>query len=209
MPRLANLARTGLTLVRTELVTPTCSKRRLGNRICTVPQLAVVTLFAMGAAHAAEQMAPLTVIHDAGRTVSISTYLEVLPTQTDSAIAEPQPSALNFSPAIAFPIHTASMSPGRLAANRTVALRLALPNPIFLLGTDPLSHDWLARNRTRLLEIGATGMVIEASSWEALRQIQRVAGGLPMSAACADELGELLRLSVYPILIERNGVISQ
>ncbi len=100
-----------------------------------------------------------------------------------------------------FPVHTPELSPGPVA---TQAVNLSMPTPVFLIGEDKASQDWLDRYRERLQQIQATGLVVEVSSLEAFAQLKAKAGNLPLAPVSGTELAKQLGLSHYPVLITQR-----
>lgn len=143
------------------------------------------------------------VIHDSGNTRPITDYLfmprpESLPQPT---AVPPAPNPESLASRI-FPVHTLEMTPGE-AQVRTVDFP-QLPRPIFLIGTDDRSRNWLLRYRGRLEEVQAIGLVVEAGSEQDFLSIKEIAGGLEMASAPASGLPKRLDLRHYPILITRT-----
>ena len=66
-------------------------------------------------------------------------------------------------------------------------------------------QEWLRAYRTRLAEIGAVGMLVEAETLDDLRAIAAIAEGLPILPASASDVAEALGLSHYPVLITKDG----
>lgn len=108
-----------------------------------------------------------------------------------------------------FPVRSPSLTPGRLSIARRVALRMALPNPVFLIGSDDFSKQWLLRHRDRLARIGASGLVVNVSDLEAFRHLKSLALGVPLAPASGEDLAKLLKLTRYPVLIQTTGEVSQ
>jgi integrating conjugative element protein (TIGR03765 family) len=101
------------------------------------------------------------------------------------------------------PIHTPPMRPGRVES-RFIATRL--PRPLFLVGADADSLHWLTVHRIKLLEMGATGMLVEAATVDELGAVANVAQGLPIVPASAPDIARTLGIAHYPVLITRYGV---
>ena len=78
--------------------------------------------------------------------------------------------------------------------------------PIFLLGEDTLSQQWLAANRDKLLQMQATGMVVHVSHLDALNRLREIGGPLPLMPVSADDLAGRLHLTHYPVLIDSRGL---
>ncbi len=111
----------------------------------------------------------------------------------------PQPGAVSLEQRL--PIRSPGLTPGpleRRAASHPFA------RPFFLIGSDPLSRQWLARHRDRLAEIGAVGMLVEAETVDDLHAIAALAEGLPILPASASDIAQALGLSHYPVLITQG-----
>lgn len=82
-------------------------------------------------------------------------------------------------------------------------LREGMIRPLFIMGMDPLSLDWLVGASLALAAIGAQGLVVEAADrqdWLALQAAASEAG-ITLSLFRADSLAEMYGVSSYPVLI--------
>jgi integrating conjugative element protein (TIGR03765 family) len=150
-------------------------------------------------------VAELRVIHDSGDTRPLAPLLEIL------AADEPKaPRADGLPPDLGaanverlLPIRTPGLTPGQVEP-RPVEQRFA--RPFFLIGADPFSRKWLARNRGELVRIGAVGMLVQAETVDDLRIMSELAWGLPILPTSATDIAAALGLSHYPVLISSEGV---
>ena len=157
--------------------------------------------------------AALTVIYDSGDTRSIAPYLAVFDTGVLNQMHQPSPvtqnghSALVPEPALQLPIRTPQVAPGPVDP-RPLPLPdgVALPRPFFLVGTDRLSRDWLARHRNRLIDIQAIGMLVDADTAEDVAAIKAIAEGLPILPASASDIVAPLQITHVPVLISERGI---
>jgi integrating conjugative element protein (TIGR03765 family) len=161
--------------------------------------LAITVLPAMASAE-------LVVIYDSGNTRPLAPLLEVFgegppPAAEHSAPPEPQLGAADVAQLL--PIRSPGLSPGRVARR---AGGRPFARPFFLVGSDPMSRQWLATHRDRLVEIGAVGMLVQAEGVDDLRTIATLAHGLPILPASASDIAEALGLSHYPVLITKDGL---
>ncbi|HFW3113920.1 TPA: integrating conjugative element protein [Salmonella enterica subsp. enterica serovar Muenchen] len=101
------------------------------------------------------------------------------------------------------PVSTPEMTPGRVESR---SLTLAGMTPVFLVGDDALSRDWLAQRRAELLRINATGLVVNVSDSAALRELQSQAPDLTLLPASASDIARRLQLTHYPVLITDRGL---
>jgi len=150
--------------------------------------------------------AELTVIYDSGDTRSLAPYLKVFETHgiEPARAPSPKPPALGAADlAQLLPIRSPGLTPGPVERQ---AMSRPFTRPFFLIGSDPLSRDWLATHRDRLAEIGAVGMLVQAETVDDLRAIAELADGLPILPASASDIARALGLSHYPVLITRSGL---
>ncbi len=102
------------------------------------------------------------------------------------------------------PVVTKTLSPGPVERRG-----LSLPagfQPLFIVGDDPLSLSWLAARSQHLLEIGATGLAVNAQSAPTLQLLLDAVSGLRIDPVAGDDLAVKLGLSHYPALITHAGV---
>jgi integrating conjugative element protein (TIGR03765 family) len=146
--------------------------------------------------------APLTIIHDSGDTLSIGSYKQNY--QNES---EPRPKSFadrGDQPIPEFPIETPSMTPDIVDP-----ISISIPYlqvPLFIIGSDTLSKQWLSSRKQELISAGAVGMLIEAISLEEVNAIKRLGKGLQIYPASGRDIAAQLGLKHYPVLISRNGI---
>ena len=88
---------------------------------------------------------------------------------------------------------------------------LGLVTPIFVMGMDDLSLNWFDRAADGLIEIGARGMVVEASrltDWQTLKEKARNAG-IDLMLLEGDALAEGYGISTYPIVLMSPELTQQ
>lgn len=129
--------------------------------------------------------------------------LALCPWLSIAAIADPSgptdPTTLNW----VLPVRSARLSPGAVPI-RT----LSLPGmtPLFLVGQDAASLQWLSRHAKVLQDLGANGLAVEVDDAQALRRIQTAAPGLNIWPVSGDDIAERLELEHYPVLITPTGL---
>ena len=98
------------------------------------------------------------------------------------------------------------MTPGRVTPRPIKQPYMS--RPLFLIGTDRLSQQWLIQNRERLGELNAAGIIVQADSMEELRIIARLTDGfnVQIMPAPASDIARQLGLKHYPVLIWKNGI---
>jgi len=150
--------------------------------------------------------AELTVIYDSGDTRPLAPYLEVFETQGTEPARTPSPEPPDLGVADLkrlLPIRSPGLTPGPVDRQ---AVSRPFTRPFFLIGSDPLSRDWLTTHRDRLAEIGAVGMLVQAETVDDLRAIAELADGLPILPASASDIARALGLSHYPVLVTKHGL---
>lgn len=149
--------------------------------------------------------AGVTVIYDSGQTRSMVPYLEILESServtNSQPIRSPKLGAADIQ--MLLPIRTPRLSPGPVQSrvhNRPFA------RPFFLIGSDPVSRQWLVKHRERLKAIGAVGMLVQAETWEDLQATANLSGGLPIMPTSAADIATALNISHYPVLVSSQGI---
>lgn len=154
-------------------------------------------------------VAELAVIYDSGATAPLAPYLEAFGEAPQEALAEaPQFNSLGAADLTQLlPIRTPTLTPGPVSP-RPLSLPkgATLPRPLFLIGADPQSRQWLEMHRERLAELHAVGMLVNADSKADLEAIAAIARGLPILPASATDIAETLGLRHIPVLISRRGI---
>lgn len=101
------------------------------------------------------------------------------------------------------PVRSELLSPG--AVERRVIKAPAL-RPLFLVGDDSQSLDWLRRRVSTLQELGAVGLVVNVESIAALERLRGIAPNIMLSPASGDDLAHRLGIRHYPVLITATGI---
>ena len=163
----------------------------------------VALAFALVSIHAD---AELTVIYDSGDTQRLAPYLEVFdsadpvlrqsPTITPPRLGAADPEAW-------LPIRSTGLTPGAVQPS---AIHRPFSRPVFLIGADAQSRQWLQAYRERLKSIGAVGMLVEADTREDLRRVARLADGLAILPASATDIARALGIKHYPVLITSERI---
>jgi integrating conjugative element protein (TIGR03765 family) len=158
----------------------------------------------------AEASAEPQVLFDSGKAEPIAPYLEPLAPKKQASA--PLPTRLPFDVrSFGLPVRTPSMTPGRVRARPIQALRgkMGAAQPLFLIGADRWSLQWLQTNRARLNELRAVGMIVSAAHAEDVRILRRAAGNLQLVVASGEEIARSLGLRHYPLLIAPPGMVAQ
>ncbi|MCR6480980.1 integrating conjugative element protein [Variovorax sp. ZS18.2.2] len=148
---------------------------------------------------------PLEEIHDSGQSVPIAPYVSYL-------VAGPgQPGVME---GLAFPLRS-RLSAGVFdlpGVEATVFPARWLVQPMFVLGTDRRSIQWLRFNREALRAQGAWGVVLDAPNARFFKLLQLEAEGIalaPNQSAWFEERLLQAGVNVYPVLIQTDGTVRQ
>jgi integrating conjugative element protein (TIGR03765 family) len=79
-----------------------------------------------------------------------------------------------------------------------------LAHPLFVVGDDQASINWIIKYKDTLEKLGAVGLVINAENLDSLKHIRSVSGDLDLHLANGDELGKMFGIDCYPVLISKN-----
>lgn len=115
------------------------------------------------------------------------------PSTTRALLNQESPAAADV-----FPVVSTYLSPGFIEAR---AIDMPGLNPVFLVGNDSLSRNWLRANKNLLQRLNATGLVVNAASPESIGELSSLADGLILLPVTGDDLARLLDLQHYPVLI--------
>ena len=150
--------------------------------------------------------AELTVIYDSGQTEPLAPYLEVF----DSTDTLPQRGPVltklplgAADPKAWLPLRSPGLTPGPVP---TQSYDRPFTHPLFLIGSDTGSIEWLQTHRDRLKAVGAVGLLVQADTLDDLHTIARLADGLSILPASGSDLAKALGISHYPVLISAHGI---
>lgn len=146
------------------------------------------------------------VIYDSGLTWPLAPFMAIFDEDFAGQSAEPPPklpSGVTLEALL--PIRTPEMRPGTVRP-RTLQGPPTATRPLFLIGVDAGSLEWLETHRETLIELGAVGMLIEAESVAEVQQVAARTEGLEVLPASGSELARALGLRHYPVLISARGI---
>jgi len=149
--------------------------------------------------------AELIVVQQGG--VSALPYYQSLSIQSGEKAISPLPSVSIVSPADEsqmLPVTSQTLSPGKVQAKTLSASGLA--RPVFLVGSDPLSLAWLKQRGDILRELDAVGLAVEVPNAKALAAIREAAKGLTVLPVSGDDIGQVLGIAHYPVLLTQTGM---
>ncbi|HBC3949107.1 TPA: integrating conjugative element protein [Vibrio parahaemolyticus] len=99
------------------------------------------------------------------------------------------------------PVRTPGMSPGQVVRK---AITQSVGQPLFIVGDDARSHQWMRAKRDYLARIHAVGVVVnvnDARGW--LRMTQY---GLTVYPVRGDDFAKAFGITHYPVLVEDHTV---
>lgn len=166
--------------------------------------VAALALAVVGWARAAE---PLIVVDDVGGVSALPYYralnLQSAPPEPAADLAISVPPSRRFGEADMLPVLSVTLKPGTLTPR---VVQLPGLHPLFVIGDDDRSRAWLKSRLPDLVALGAMGIVTQVESKEALDELRRLAPGLMLVPAPADDLAHRLHISAYPVLITPTGI---
>lgn len=150
--------------------------------------------------------AELDVIYDSGATRPLAPLFEVFGEPPDRSPREPAHlGAADVAHLV--PIRSPGLTPGPVPTRSLVLPhRGTISRPLFLIGSDARSRQWLIDHRDRLQAIGAVGMLVQAESVADVKAVAALARGLPVLPASADDIARALGIRHIPVLISRRGI---
>ncbi|WP_456448012.1 PFL_4695 family integrating conjugative element protein [Thiolapillus sp.] len=146
----------------------------------------------------------LHVLYDSGDTVPLAPLLQASglddePVQSPPAI-DTQP-LMRQALAQRSVVRSPGLSPGVQTRRPTGKAGAVLPRPLFLVGADEVSLNWLREHRERLMHIGAVGLIVQADGEADIGKVRAVAGELQLATGSGAMLAEHFGITHYPVLI--------
>lgn len=155
---------------------------------------------------AAEQSSRLTVVADFGGESARPYYASILATDTSDQKDSRSDRTAPFSIADMLPVRTPELTPGWVES-RSLDLPVGF-QPIFIVGDDPASLDWLSAKADELRRTGAAGIAVNVASEQAFWQIQQAAPGVSIDPVSGHELAVKIGIRHYPVLITRTELVQ-
>jgi len=183
-------------------------KRCLMGLIILLPF--IVGLCWVGSAYAAP-----VVIYDSGNSLSLIPYFKAIKlhadNQTQHPPAAPVPANTPVTPserqqilAKVLPVRTPELTPG-LVSPKAIQLP-AMLRPVFIIGADSLSVQWLQKHRQQLQGLNAKGLVVNVETATQLAALKQQLLPLDIAAISGASYAKQFALSHYPVLITATGI---
>lgn len=108
-----------------------------------------------------------------------------------------------------FPIESKNLKVGRLTPDDAKDIKFEMiSQPLFMIGYDSISIDWLKANRGHLAKNNAIGLVVSVRNPAQLKELQEIAGKkILLQPTPGDDLAEHLKISHYPFYMDHTGVM--
>lgn len=81
-----------------------------------------------------------------------------------------------------------------------------IKRPYFVIGSDPVSLDWLKIYRNKLVSMKAIGLIVQMKSEKSFKKIEALADGMNIYPANGDELSKAYQINCYPVLITKKYI---
>ena len=161
------------------------------------PFLVIISLSLLVLFNPSLSIAEPIVIYDSGQTIPLLNQPKTLHYQYLVSA--------NFDVTFkSLPVKTSSMTPGKVQA-RTID-RPTLNRPVFIVGADPMSRQWLRIHHPQLKKIKATGIAVNVETGAQLKTLRQAAGGLDINPVAGDVIARQLQLNHYPVLISQSRI---
>lgn len=108
-----------------------------------------------------------------------------------------------------FPVVTSSMQVGKVTDKESTEVPYQMATrPMFIVGYDPVSLNWLASNKEMLSEKRAVGFVVNIVRVDQMDELQNLVGeGVFIQPMSGDRLAEHLKIKHYPFYMDNRGVM--
>jgi integrating conjugative element protein (TIGR03765 family) len=108
-----------------------------------------------------------------------------------------------------YPVISRNLSVGPVGADeaRNISAHL-LTQPMFIVGYDRVSANWLQSNVDVLEEKRAVGLVVNVDTPQQMERLLELTGRrLALTPMSGDQLAKAINLRHYPVFIDRSGVV--
>src|SRR5699024_1903282 len=132
---------------------------------------------------------------------SIEPYFESIQYMGDELPDTPMIESYEYS----FPVQSA-IKPGVIEKERVVSLSAL--QPLFLIGNDDFSKEWLVENKRYLFDINAIVFVVNVERQEHFEHLKTLALEVTLIPIPADDLADRLNITAYPVIITENRIFQ-
>lgn len=107
-----------------------------------------------------------------------------------------------------FPVVTESMSVGKLTEHEANNIRYRMvTQPLFIIGYDPVSINWLKKNKKLLKLKRAIGLVVNVGTKKQMAELNEIGDGVILQPTLGDSLSTNLNIKHYPFYMDNQGVM--
>lgn len=147
--------------------------------------------------------AQLQVIADKGGESAVRFYEPIQPVHSEDAPKHPDAVPGEIKEEQLLPVVSHKWSVG-VVQPRHFQLPGALP--LFLIGADETSYQWLTKHRDTLMTLNATGMMINVATLDEITKAREIVPTLSILPVPADTLADRLGIHHYPLLLTESGI---
>jgi integrating conjugative element protein (TIGR03765 family) len=102
------------------------------------------------------------------------------------------------------PLHTDKLTPA--VVDTRIPANFNLSQPLCVIGSDPLSLEWIAAAKDFLIERQAVCWIVEAASLEDYSNVHRLMEGVVLLPADGDDIADFLHIEHYPVIITERYI---
>ena len=108
-----------------------------------------------------------------------------------------------------FPVRSDQLTVGRLSAEQAAGIKYQMiSQPLFIIGYDKVSINWLKANRGHLTKNKAIGLVVNVESSIQMDELQQIVGTkIRLQPTPGNDIATHLKISNYPFYMDRDGVM--
>ncbi|MBV6540750.1 integrating conjugative element protein [Ursidibacter maritimus] len=147
--------------------------------------------------------AELKVIADLGGESAVRFYEPIQPVHSETAPKHPNAIPSQVTEEQLLPVVSHKWSVGKVQAK---SLNLPGALPMFLIGADETSRQWLSQHRDDLVKMNAMGLVINVNTVDEMNILRNIVPELTLMPSPADTLAERLGIFHYPLLLTAEGI---
>lgn len=147
--------------------------------------------------------AKLNIIADLGGESAVRFYEPIQPVHSEDAPKHPDAVPGQLTEDQLLPVVSHKWSVGNVQAK---AFSLPGALPMFLIGADDVSRQWLSSKKADLVKMNAMGLVINVNTVDEMNELRRIVPELTLLPSPADSLAERLGVFHYPLLLTAEGI---
>jgi len=150
---------------------------------------------------------PLIVVKDFGGVSALPYYrslnIQASPTTQAAQSRPPMTAQRHDNGTLTLPIRSTLLTPGDVTRRVITVPGLS---PMFLIGDDTRSREWLRQRAETLRSIRATGFVVHVDTDDELAALRALVPGVTIVPTSGDDLARRMQITHYPVLITATGI---